>query len=190
MNALAQPFTVHRFTVDDVYDMYAKGVLTAEHGVELIEGQLVDMADDSPEHIDWVSVLGGWLHESLGRRFMIVPGSTLRLDDYNGPKPDWWVFDPSVPTAQVRGPDVLLGLEVSQTSRAKDLGPKADLYARFGVRDYWVADVQARRVHVHRDPGPAGYGWTRTYEAHEPVEALLLPGLTLVVDDLPRIGRG
>lgn len=187
MNALALEEQPHRFTVDDLYAMVASGVLEGR-SVELIDGVFIDMPADSPDHIDWMSILVGWLHESLEGR-MIVPASTLRLDDFNGPVPDIWVFPAELRTADVRGALVDLAVEVANTSLRRDTGWKADLYARFGVRDYWVADVETRRIHVHREPGPAGYGWRRTYEANERVEALLLPALSLVVDDLPRIGR-
>ena len=65
---------------------------------------------------------------------------------------------------------------------------KADLYARHGVRDYWVIDLNARRMHVHRAPSPDGYADVSIADAATPVEALLIPGLVLRLADLPRVG--
>lgn len=76
----------------------------------------------------------------------MVPSSTLVLSDRDGPKPDWWVFPAVRRTADVRGPDVLLTIEVADASIAFDLGAKAELYARHGVRDCWVVDVAARQL--------------------------------------------
>ena len=88
----------------------------------------------------------------------------------------------------VRAPDVRLAIEVSDTSLTRDLRKKAELYARFGIADYWVVDVKAERLHVHRDPGPAGSADIRVLERGEAVEALLIPGLVLRLADLPRFG--
>jgi len=61
---------------------------------------------------------------------------------------------------------------------------------RFGVREYWVIDLASRILHAHRDPTPGGYGWKRRVMADEPIEALLLPGLRLTLEALPRVGAG
>src|SRR5262249_30208428 len=114
-------------------------------------------------------------------------GSTLVLDKYNGPKPDWYVFSAALATTDVRGPDVLLAIEQSHSSLQRDLEEKAALYARFSVRDYWAIDLEEKRVHVHRDPTAEGYRIKRRFEADETVDALLIPGLTLKLLELERV---
>ena len=94
----------------------------------------------------------------------------------------------SLAPGDVRAPDVRLAIEVSDTSLTRDLRIKAELYARFGVVDYWVVDVRAERVLVHREPGPAGYGDVRVASREEAVKALRIPGLALRLADLPRFG--
>ena len=118
----------------------------------------------------------------------MVPGSTLVLSDLNAPKPDWYVFPAALPTAEVRGPNVLLAIEQSASTLAYDLGGKADLYARHGVREYWAIDLAARRLHVHLDPAPEGYGVRRRVPADQAVRPTLLPHLELRLDDLTRVG--
>lgn len=179
MNAPAKIFERHRFDVDDMRTMRRMGVLDRFVKTELIDGELLDMAADGPTHRDWSDELGRWLHRSLGDAHRVIPSSTLVLSARNAPMPDWYVYPMSLGTREVNGPDVLLLIEQSDTSLAYDLGPKAELYASHGVQDYWVIDLQSRRITVHRDPSSDGYGFKKRFEPGEPIEALLLPGLTL-----------
>ncbi|MFZ4072059.1 MAG: Uma2 family endonuclease [Caulobacterales bacterium] len=182
------PARPHRFTMDDLRAMVAAGVIEEGAKIELIEGELVDMAAEGGRHTDWVSAVGRWLISGLDLSFVVVPGSTLPLSEMVGPKPDWWVFPAALRTEDVRGPDVLLAIEISDSTLAYDLGEKAALYARHGVRDYWVVQVETRQLYVHRDPAADGYGYRCRFEADDSVAALLIPNLSLALKDLPRVG--
>lgn len=190
MSALPAPLSRYRFTNADVRAMAQAGLLRAPERLELIEGELVEMPGDGARHRDWSYALGQWLSNRLGSGHVILPGATLELSAHNGPAPDWYVFPAGLETEAVKGPDVLLAIEQADSSLAYDLGLKANLYARHGVRDYWVIDLARRIVHVHRDPTPEGYGWKRRVMANEPIEALLLPEFSLRLDALPRVGAG
>ena len=177
--------TPHRLSVDDVWAMVQAGVLVEGARVELIEGTLYDMpADDGDLNLDWAGWLGPWLYREIGGRHRIIPGMNLRLSDFNAPKPDWWVSPLSIRAADVRGPDVLLAIEQSDSTLRYDLGRKAELYARHGVRDYWVIDLKAERVLVHREPVGGRYPAPQEVGAKEAIEALLIPGLKLRLADL------
>lgn len=176
----------HRFTVDEVMAMSAAGLLDDKR-VELIEGELIEMPSDGPRHRDYAAVLGRWLIRALDDDFVVMPATTLVLSTWNAPEPDWYVFAAATPTADVRGPDVLLALEQSETSVRRDLGWKADLYARHGIRDYWAIELETGRTYVHRDPTPDGYRTVTTHERDASIEALLIPGLSLRIADLPRV---
>jgi len=189
MNAPVQASDVirHRFTVADVRSMVDIGVVDADARIELIDGALITMPADGPRHNDWTISLGRWLLNQLGEAYAVLPGSTVVLSDENAPKPDWCVFPAEVATADLRGPDILLAIEQADTSLAGDLGWKANLYARHGVRDYWVIDLETQTIHVHREPSPNGYKSLRRHERDEPVEALLIPGLILRTGALTRV---
>ena len=189
MNALLRQAEAipHRFTVEQMWALQDSGAL-GDARVELIDGELIDMPADGPRNIDWAGVLGRWLFTAVDDRHLIVPGMTLRLSDEDGPKPDWYVFPAKLAAADVRGPDVLLAIEQSDTTLAKDLGVKAALYARFGLPDYWAIDLERAVVHVHREPGPEGYGSVEVFDRHASVAALLIPGLALRIAGLPRVG--
>jgi len=183
----AADFIHHRFTVADVRAIIDTGVLDPDARIELIDGGLIDMPADGPRHNDWTISLGRWLQRNMGDEYAVLPGSTVVLSDDNAPKPDWCVFPADVATVDLRGTDILLAIEQSDTSLIRDLGWKADLYARFGVQDYWVIDLATHVVHVHREPSANGYKSLRRHGRDEPVEVLLIPGLVLRTGTLTRI---
>ena len=146
------------------------------------------MAADGPLHQNWTVQLHWWLVEALGTRYAVRANTTLRLAEQEGPSPDWCLYDRTLDASVVRGTDALLAIEQADTSMRRDLKTKAALYAAHGVRDYWVLDLNRERIHVHRDPGPDGYASVQVFEADQAVEALLIPGLTLQLTEVPRVG--
>lgn len=192
MNALIADYVSkarHRITLAEARAMQAAGVF-GDRDFELIDGELIDMGGDGGRSINWNAAIGRWLYDGLRERpdLVVVPDKTLALSDVDGPKPDFWVFPDAIANPEdVRGPDVLLAIEVSDRTLEKDLGPKAKLYETFGVREYWVIDCAARRVFAHR-LGQTGYGVPLVAEAQDSLTAALIPGLTLRLDRLPRIG--
>ncbi len=185
MNAASRiaDFKPHRFTVEEMWALADAGAL-GDARVELIGGELVDMPADGPLNVDWSMLLGRWLYRALPDTLGCVPGLTLRLSDEDGPKPDWWVCPSSLGAANITPADVLLAIEQSDTSVARDLGWKAELYGSFGLIDYWVIDLNAQIVHVHRDPCSQGYKSIRTFTRDQSVQALAIPGLSLRLADL------
>ena len=182
----AQP---HRFTVEDMFAMARAGLLNDDGRYEVIDGELIDMPMDGDLHLIFSAGLNIWLVTSLEPGLYVLPNGTLKLSPKNGPSPDFYVAPRTLAPGDVRAPDVRLAVEVSDTSLTRDLRTKADLYARFGIADYWVVDVKAERVLVHRDPTPAGYASVAPVAKDEVVEALAIPGLRLRLVDLPRFGE-
>lgn len=145
----------HRLTVDDYHRMAEVGLLPPDARVELIEGEIIDMAPFGSEH----GAIVDWLAEHLilaakGTAIVRVQGA-IRLGTGSEPQPDIAVLKPrpdryakNQPTAN----DVLLVIEVSDTTLLHDLEKKGPLYARHGIPEYWVIDVAARRVRVFRAP--------------------------------------
>jgi len=179
----------HKITVAEARAMAAAEVFGDDVKFELIDGELIFMPDDGGRTINWAAEINRWLVSSLTARpdLVIVPDKTLVLSDHNAPKPDYYVFPASFADPEdVRGPDILIAIEVSDTTLKKDLGPKAALYAAWGVRDYWVIDCDARATLVHR-LGPNGYETPVRVDAKDVVRALLIPELALRLDDHPRL---
>jgi Uma2 family endonuclease len=178
----AQPF---RFTLDDVWRMIDVQALDPDARVELIDGDLLDMAPQNAPHMYVKQMLMKLLTRRLSDDVDIHVEGALGLARGVSPSPDIWLHAASHRVADVRGENVLLLIEVADSSLLRDLGMKADLYARFGVADYWVVDAYGRRIFVHRGPTPDGYAEITGLDRDGEIAPLTFPDLTVKVADLP-----
>ena len=87
----------------------------------------------------------------------VVPETTLRLDDKSFLEPDFCVYRRSVPPEDLRGHDVLLAVEIADSSLSYDRGRKLGVYAAFGIPEVWVINAVSLVTHVHRGVGAEGY---------------------------------
>ena len=190
MNALARALETsqqHRFTLEDVLRMQDAGILDEGARVELVDGALVEMASEGAPHT--------WAKMQIAKHFMVMAGdavqvivdSTLRLSPTNAPDPDLYLYDAALPIASVTGTNVGLVIEVAQSTLKYDLAFKAELYAQHGVRDYWVVDVNADTIIVHRGLAGGVYRDVTHHSERDPVTSLVFPDLTLCLADLPTI---
>lgn len=171
-------------TVDQVYELTAAGVFAENENFELIDGEIVPMA---AAKADWHEMMKSRLTRGLVRalpddlRLFVEPSVTLspvRLLE-----PDLAVWKKGGLPRQVRGPDLMLVIEVADSSLGYDLRVKAPLYAEHGVRDYWVVDAVRQTIRTHRDPVGGRYTAVEEYEADQAVSALLA-GVTIRLADL------
>jgi Uma2 family endonuclease len=174
----------HRaFTVADVYRMVEVGLLGPDERVELIEGALVPMASKGARHVGVQrALLRAWRARLAEIDLLFKP--TLRLSEHTYFEPDIVAVSRALPTKDLAGPTVLLAIAIADLSLGYDLGVKPAHYARYGVRELWVIDVNERQVHVHRDPGEDGYREVRKAERTERVVPLHAPELALSLADL------
>lgn len=178
----------HRFTLEEVLAIQAAGILDGER-TELIDGEIVHMPSDGELHQRWSRALTLWLAKTLDPdRHAFLVSTTLRVGVSWAPSPDFFVYPAEADEGEVTAENVLLVVEESDSSLQHDLRAKPADYARHGVREYWAIDLNARRIHVHREPGPDGYVSVQVFERDQPAPALLIPGLTLRLADLPRVG--
>jgi Uma2 family endonuclease len=157
------------------------GILGPADRVELIDGEIIDMSPIGVLHAAIVDVLARHFGRRAGEAVFIRCQNPLRLDDISEPEPDIAILRPRADlytTAHPGPTDVLLVIEVADTSLAYDLGTKVPLYARHGVPEVWVIDAATRRTRVFREPAkspevgrPAGSGYAEevSVEPHEPV---------------------
>jgi len=176
-------------TVDEYHHMGEVGILTRDDRVELIEGQIIQMAPIGSPHAGNVNRLNRLLFLALGDRAVLSVQCPVRLSLILEPVPDFSILKPkandyadALPTAA----DVLLLIEVSDTSLAYDRGVKARLYAKHGIGEYWIVDVKARSVVVHREPAGQGYASVWQAGAGDVLEMLGLPGVRMAVDEVFR----
>ena len=178
------PIRRHRLTVDEVLEMARTGFFDGKPRMELIEGDLVEMAPIGPPHASVVSDLVRVLNTSLPDTVTVRIQSSLALSDHDLPEPDVALVR-ARPDRYARahpGPkDVLAVIEVSDTSLAYDRGAKAQLYAAAGVPAYWVFDVNARRVLAFRGPSPTGYAEETVLDVAATLTLDAVPGWSLPI---------
>lgn len=147
--------TRHRLTVADYYRMGEAGVFAPDARVELIEGEVIDMAPIGSKHGSAVKRLVALLTTAFGPRAIVSVQDPLRLSDLSEPEPDLMLLKPRADfyaAAHPTGADVLLLIEVADTSARYDREIKLPLYARHGVPEVWIVDLDARLVRFYRAP--------------------------------------
>jgi hypothetical protein len=161
MNAGAQAvLSRHRFDVDEYHAMVRAGILMEGDRIELIDGEIVEMHTIGSRHLACVIRLNHLLVPPLAGRARVSIQGSMRLDRYSEPEPDVLVLRPRADDYASAHPgpaDVLLAIEVADTSLAYDRTVKLPLYARAGIAEVWIVDLEARAVEVHREPSADGY---------------------------------
>lgn len=165
----AEGFPRRAFTVDEILRMQEAGIIGEDENFELIEGEIVPMQAKTHIHELIKSALTLRLARALPDNLWLGIESTMYLSERTLLEPDLVVYRRGLKLEEVKGPDILLAIEVALTSLAFDRGLKAKLYARYGVRELWVIDAARRQTFVHTEPTETG--WTRIVET-EP-EAVL-----------------
>lgn len=158
MTELASPAATEvrprRFTSDEVQAMLRAGILHEDDPLELIDGQLVVMSPINDPHIACINRLNTIFSKRLVTRaienVVVSVQNPVRIDEHNEPEPDV-VLSTALDGAPHPG-DVLLLVEVSDTTLAYDRDVKRPLYARAGIPEVWILDLEARHVEVHREP--------------------------------------
>lgn len=172
------------FTTQDVFRMVEAGVMQSDENVELIEGELVLMAAKKNDHEIAKNALNEWLVKGKPDDQRVGVETTLYLAEMLFVEPDLMLYPRRLKPEELSGGDLSLLIEVSDDTLSRDLGLKAGLYADHGVRDYWVVDVEKRRVIVHRDPSDERFRSVQTYAADAEIAALLAPELRMRLADL------
>lgn len=146
---------LHRLSPDDYHRIVEAGVFE-DARIELIDGLLATMSPRTREHGNAVEWLTRWLVRAVNHdRFSVRVQSGLTLAR-SEPEPDLAVIPNAAPRPYHPATAALV-IEVSMSSLRRDLVQKPSIYAGAGVEEYWVVDLEGRRVVVYRDPRPGGY---------------------------------
>lgn len=173
------------FTIADVERMVEVGIIDPDERLEILGGEIVPMSPKGSRHeAIKIAITARW-----GRMrpdgFMFAQEPGLRLDSKTYVEPDFIVYEDTKPFAEIRGSDVLLAVEVADSSLAYDLMRKPLVYAAFGVPEYWVIDAARRIVHLRADPSSGRYAREDQKGASERVVPAFAPAaFGFALDDL------
>lgn len=185
---LAQTLTQHHLlTVDDYHKMGEAGILQEDDRVELIEGELIDMAPIGSGHAGEVIGLTSLLGTALAGRALVSVQNPVRLGTYSEPQPDIAIlrYRPDFYRASLPQPeDVLLLIEVADTTVPYDREIKIPLYARHGIPEVWLIDLQAECVEIYLQPSNDGYRQILRPAKDERIAPSLLSDVSVLIADL------
>jgi Uma2 family endonuclease len=148
------------WSIDEYEQMIEKGILTKDHRVELIKGEIVQMAPIGIRHAMCVTTLEDLFRELLGRSVTIYAQNPILLPDNSEPQPDVTLLRGHRSLYKHRRPtfqDVLLLVEVSDTTLATDREIKVPLYAEAGIAQMWIVNLDEDMVEVYSDPAGTQY---------------------------------
>lgn len=178
----------HKLRVDAYDRMAGAGILGEHDRVELIDGEIIDMAPIGSDHAGTVNRLNEALVLAFAGRAIVSPQNPVRIDDFNEPQPDFAVLRRRADfyaAGERPGPDdVLLLIEVADSSLRFDRTVKVPLYARAGIPEVWIVDLNRRVVEVHREPGDGRYAMVTMVQAGEGLNPALAPEVRVTLEQV------
>ncbi len=164
--------SLHHFTVDDYHQMGESGLFEGQR-VELLKGQIVDMAAAKSKHASVVKFLNNWLRATLPERFLLSVQDPITIDQYSEPEPDIAILDfkeDYYAEAHPGPEDIHLLIEVADTSLEKDQKVKLPLYAAAGIPEVWIVNLPEQQLEQYTEPAAEGYRSIRIYRAGDQLE--------------------
>ena len=179
--------TRRRFNVHEYHRMVDAGILSEDDRVELIYGEILAMTPIGNPHNAAVDRANRAFVRAAGDNAIVRVQGSVRLDEWDEPQPDIILLKPKDDfyAAEGAGPaDILLIVEIADSSVKYDRGLKAQLYAEMEIPEYWVADVNGNCVFAYSDPIKKSYRMVRQLHRGEPIAAKLLPQCQIQTDAL------
>lgn len=177
----------HLFTVAEFERMIAAGIFGEDDRVELIEGEVIHMAAIGRRHAECVRASAHELGRQAGASALVDVQNPIDLGPLGRPQPDIVLLRPGLERYRGRLPtaaDVLLVVEVADTSLRSDRARKIPLYGRAGIPEAWLVDVVNDRLFVDTEPCPEGYRVTRTIFPGEVVAPTSFPHWQILLEDV------
>lgn len=172
------------WSVAEIEAMVAAGIIDEHERFELIGGEVVPMSPKGARHEMVKGILNRYLQRFVSDDVAIIPETTLRLDDQSFLEPDFCAFPISIAPGDMRGYDVLLAIEIADTSLRYDLGRKIGVYAAYGIAEVWVIDAKTLVTHVHRRLGVQGYADISTSGPGETLTSVRAPSVSMSLERL------
>ena len=175
------------FTVEEFARMGAAGIFAEDDRVELVGGEIREMTPIGPPHAGVVNRLNELIVLRLAGRANVAVQNPIRLDRHSEPQPDVVVARRRRSAYADRHPvaaDVLLVIEVADSSLHYDRAEKVPRYGKAGIPETWLVDLAARTVTVYTGPGAAGYASEQVLERDDTIAATAVAGLRLSVADI------
>ncbi|HXF38215.1 MAG TPA: Uma2 family endonuclease [Blastocatellia bacterium] len=177
----------HYFNVDEYYRMAEVGLLSPDVRVELIEGEIVEMSPIGSTHAGTVDRSSAFLNRKLGNTVIVRVQNPIRLDDFSEPQPDLALLKPRKDFYSKSHPspeDVLVVIEVADTSVDYDRNVKLPLYARAGIPEAWLMVLAKDVIEVYSQPRNGKYQKVQRLKRGKNLVSPTMTGFSCRVEDL------
>jgi Uma2 family endonuclease len=175
------------FSTAEYHRLIEIGLLTEDERVELLDGEIIEMAPIGPRHAACVDRLNAHFHRKVSRHAIVRVQSPVGLDQHSEPEPDLLLLKPrddfyaqSHPTPA----DVLIAIEVADTTAQKDREVKLPAYARAGIPEAWLIDLYNDRIETHHAPHQGVYEQVRIVQRGQRFASPTQPQLKFKADDI------
>ncbi|MER3433716.1 MAG: Uma2 family endonuclease [Leptolyngbya sp. ERB_1_1] len=175
------------FTVEQYHRMIETGIITEGDRVELIRGEIVEMAAIETRHAAGVRRLNRLFYDKFGDRVLVSVQNPVEVDEYSEPEPDIAILRPRgdfYGSAHPIPEDIFLLIEVSDSTIRYDRTIKIPLYAEDNIAEAWIVDVNAELVEVYRQPSATGYRSLQTFMRGQTIELLAFPDVMIAVNEI------
>jgi len=175
------------FSVSEYNRMAETGILSEDDRVELIEGEIIEMSPIGSRHAACVRRLDALFNRELQGAAQVSAQNPILIDDYTQPEPDVALLKPRsdyYSEAHPAASDVLLVVEVADTSVEYDRQVKAPLYARAGVGEMWLVNLQEDAVEVYTRPESGTYRERKQLTRGDSITLTAVPGLTFTIEEI------
>jgi Uma2 family endonuclease len=177
----------HHVTVTEWHKMGEYNVFEPETRIELVEGEIIDMAPIGPSHGGCVKTLINLFSKQITDKAILSVQDPIQLSDFSEPEPDIALLRVVSHFYRKRHPtatDVLLVVEVAETSAKHDRNKKIPLYARHGIVECWLIDLTANQVEIYLSPSTDGYAEKHIARSGQNLVPSQLPRIKIAVSDI------
>ena len=175
----------HFFTVAEFERMGEAGIFAEEARLELIEGEIVEMSPIGSRHAACVKFLSRFLNATVRDTALVSIQDPIQLDDYSEPQPDVALLrlrEDFYRHAHPKPTDVLLIIEVADTTVDYDRLVKVPLYAKAGIREVWVINLPAEQIEIYAEPAGGKYQIIKQIKRGEEAQSHSIPELVMSAD--------
>jgi Uma2 family endonuclease len=175
------------FSVEEYHRLGEVGILSADDRVELINGEIIEMSPIGSRHAACVRAIQEFLQEKLGRKAQVSVQNPIQLDDRAEPQPDIALLKPRkdrYARAHPKPADIILVIEVSDTTLENDRSVKLPLYAHAEIPETWLIDLNQEAIEQFSDPRNGEYRTSHRFRRGDAITAVSVSGLTLAVNEI------
>ncbi|MGI9054504.1 MAG: Uma2 family endonuclease [Pyrinomonadaceae bacterium] len=181
------PLMRKKFRTDEVYQMMEMGILPEESGWELIDGEIIERMTIGSRHASIVRRLEKYLERNFGDFVMVSGQNPIHIDEHNEPEPDIALLKPREDFYAEKHPapdDVLLVIEVSDSTLEYDRETKKTLFAEAGIGEFWLVNLKQNTIETYSNPANGTYYQMRIFERGELVQTKYITGVSLEVNKI------